>query len=742
MHAQIAKTMLRTIDGVSRAAVLDGYSSRTAQVREFGRFNLIYGWNASGKTTLSRVFGLLEAASSSRLPTGAYARFGIEGGILDTRTEADRNRLHVRVFNRDFIEDNLNDHHTAAPALLIVGSDSIRLSNRIAQLGKRREQVAGIFRAARDCEEKMRKAREKAATDLATDCGTALGVRAFRSPDLKKFIASIAGKECEYLLDADALETAIAAARNQEQFAYLPNPLMRPPSQLPVAADFADLLRKTPKQSALRRLSENRELSNWVRDGLRFHEHGTNCAFCGSDASGALEEYAKHFSDEYQRQYAAITTAIQGLEKPQAAPALPHEKDWTPALRERLKDASEAMQDWYESEQLVRQAWRDQLQKKLGSMEVEMVVLDTAADRLERLQSVAAELNALVGEHNEACKELSTNRTKAAEMVKLHYAARYVLDAEAAEQEVKLTEAIKHLDRVKGIGKRIGEGLSKAKDALQKGSVAATEINGLLRKILGSRVSVEQAEEGHLRFMRSGELASNLSDGERTAVSLAYFLVTLKQNGQALAETIVFIDDPICSLDANHIYDVAYLLLRQLGDCKQFFISTHNSEFFNTVKQEWTDRGKFKKAHEGYLMHRKDEKRSELIVLPPYLAKFRSDYHYVFHCLSQIRHSNSPDIDAYTQTPNLLRRFLEMYLGFRVPASGSFQGKLSILIDDGEACDAIARFADEGSHSQSTLRMLEYSDFPAMARGMVVRVLDALKQKDERHYAALVEATG
>lgn len=734
--------MLKTIDEVRGAAVLDGYSSRTANVHDFDRFNLIYGWNASGKTTLSRIFGLLEAAGSSRLPIGSYARFGMEGGTLDTRIDADRSRIHVRVFNRDFIEDNLNEHHTAAPSLLVVGSDNIRLSNRIAQLRKRREKVADSFRVARSSEEKMRKAREKCATDLATECGTALGIRAFRSPDLKKLLASIGGKEREYLLDPNELEAAITAARRQDQYAPLSNPLIRPPSQLPMAADFAELLRKTPKQSALRRLSQNRELSNWIREGLRFHEHGTNCAFCGSDASRALEEYAKHFSGEYQSQRTAITTAIQTLEKPAALPALPHEKDWTPELRERVKSATKALQDWYDTEQSVREAWRHQLLTKLESMEVEIVVVDTSTNRLDMLQALVAELNALANEHNEACKASSTNRTKAAERVKLHYAARYAIDPDAADQEAKLVEATRHLDRVKRVGERIVEKLSKAKDALQKGSVAATEINVLLRKILVSRVSVEQAEEGHLRFMRGGGIASNLSDGERTAVSLAYFLVSLRQNGRVLTDTVAFIDDPICSLDANHIYDVAYLLLRQLNDCKQVFISTHNSEFFNTIKQEWTERGKFKKEHAGYLMHRKNEKTSELLVLPTYLAKFRSDYHYVFHCLSQILHSDNQNIEAYTQAPNLLRRFLEMYLGFRVPTSAGFQGKLSILIEDGEVCNAIARFVDEGSHSQSTLRMLEYSDFPAMARGMIVRVLDALQQKDERHYVALVEATG
>lgn len=735
--------MLKTIDGVSRAAVLDGYSSKSVQLPDFVRFNLIYGWNASGKTTLSRVVGLLCAGGPSRLPEGAYARFGLEGGgQLDTRNKDDRGKFHVRVFNRDFIEDNLSDQHTSAPALFLVGSENIRLSNRIAQLNGRRDRVADIYRGARKAHEEATKVIDKTATDLATACGTALGVRAFRNPDLKRLAAQISGKEQAHLLDDAELETAIAAARNQDTFAYLPSPLLRLPSRLPEAQDFADLLRKTPKQSALERLANNRDLSNWIRDGLRFHEHGANCAFCGNDASKALEEYAKHFSDEYQRQYAAITSAIQNLERPESVPGIPHEKDWVPSVRERVKTVEEEMRRWYESEREVRQGWCNQLRQKLGSMEVEIEVLQLGDGRLSGLAAISDEFNILVAEHNTACKEVAAVRQMAADKVKSHYAASYLLDPDAIEQTRNLAQADKHQRRVADVGQRVRETLNIAQQELQRSSVAAKEINGLLQKILGTRVSVEQAEDGKLRFMRSGQLATNLSDGERTAVSLAYFLVSLKQNGQSLSDTIVFIDDPICSLDANHIFDVAYLLLKQCSSCKQLFLSTHNSEFFNAVKQEWAGGPKFKKDHAGYLMHRHSETRSELVALPPHLTKFRSDYHYVFHCLSRIRSSTSQDTDSYMHCPNLIRRFLEMYLGFRIPASGSFQQKLYLLIDDEEARAAIGRFADEGSHSQSTLRMLQYSDFPAMAREMVDRVLNALEEKDEQHYNALVEATG
>lgn len=232
-----------------------------------------------------------------------------------------------------------------------------------------------------------------------------------------------------------------------------------------------------------------------------------------------------------------------------------------------------------------------------------------------------------------------------------------------------------------------------------------------------------------------------MSDGERTAISLAYFLVSLGQNGQRIEDLVVFVDDPICSLDANHIYDVAHLILVRLKGCRQLFVSTHNSEFFNTIKQDWTDGGKFRKKHAGFLVHRDVGGPSQLCKLPEHLARFRSDYHHVFYCLRQALRSTSQDVDEYLNCPNLLRRLLEMYLGFRRPSHKSFQAKLDILFDDEAERAAVAKYVNDGSHSASTLRLLEFSNFPATSKNMVERVLRAMERVDPDHYNVLVEQT-
>ncbi|MFP5248539.1 MAG: AAA family ATPase [Acidobacteriota bacterium] len=732
--------MFRRIESIESAAVWSGFDGRMSPAPDFDRYNLIYGWNASGKTTLSRVFGLFNGSSATRLPASARVRASVGQDVLDSAKEQDRSQTPVRIFNRDFIDDNLQrDGYTEAPALFIVGHENIRLSNRIASLMRRRERLAAMYRAVQKMQNEANGAREKAATDLARDCGNLLGIRGFRAPDLKGLAQRLANP-VENLLDDTTLQVSVAQARDQSEFAPFRSwPTVAKPSS-PGIDEIAQLLKETPQQNAINRLTDDHALSEWVRNGLRFHEHTAMCAFCGGDAAQALAAYAKHFSDEYRRQHAAIENAIGRLEQPWVLPRFPHEKEWVPDVWAKTKEALGRLEALDARESGIRSKWAQLLRQKLANMEA-MLFVEPIDDRAPTLEAILADLQQAKDEHGRACDELAATRRGAADKVKAHFAARYLVDPGATEASATLNQASAALDRVQRVGQKITSQSGAAQAELQRSSVAANQINDLLNRLLGPRISVEQAQDKRIRFIRDGQPATNMSDGERTAIALAYFLVSLGRDGQRLEDQIIFIDDPICSLDANHIYDVAYLLMTSLTACRQLFISTHNSEFFNTIKQEWTDRGKFKREHVAFLIHRDGDGVSQLLGLPAHLAKFRSDYHHVFYCLRRFQASTSPDVDAYLGCPNLLRRFLEMYLGFRKPTAKGYLTKLDILFGDESERGAVARYVDEGSHSASTLRLLEHSDFPALSRGMVERVMRALERVDPDHYGVLIAET-
>lgn len=749
--------MLQRIESIENAAVWSGYDPKIIGTPDFKRYNLIYGWNASGKTTLSRVVALFGDNVVSRLPSDVQVHIIDGDKVLDSAKAEDRRHLPVRVFNRDFIDDNLQKtDYTQAPALFMVGQENIRLANRIESLNRRRERVAVMHRAIETEQGIARSILDNLATDLARECGSLLGIRDFRAPNIKTPAQDLLNP-VEHMLDESELQAAVSQARDQSEFEpFRGFPAVTLPAPLDID-EIAELLRQTPQQNAIERLTDNPELSAWVRSGLRFHDHTTNCAFCGGDAAPALEEYAKHFSDEYQRQYAAIQALIKRLEDQPALPSFRHENDWVPSVRTKVKEVLERLYRWYAQDSEQRASSVALLRTKLTNMNtavsVELPVepladlsVDLSAASVGQqspaLETILADLERGRIEHDRACDALAQTRKQAADTVKSHFVARFLLDLDANAASEVVSDAGKVSERALRASEKLGQQLAVAQAELQRSSVAVAKINELLARLLGSRISVEQAQDKRIRFIRDGKLAVNMSEGERTAISLAYFIVSLSQNEMQLDDAVVFIDDPICSLDANHIYDVAFLLITSLKVCQQLFISTHNSEFFNIIKHDWSDKpGRFKNDHAAFLIQREHDGKSQLLKLPDHLAKFRSDYHHVFYCLRKIQTSHSGDIEAYISCPNLLRRFLEMYLGFRRPTPESYVNKLDILFCNAAERLAVAKYVDEGSHSASTLRLFEFSDFPATSREMIGRVMQALQRVDRDHYVVLVKET-
>jgi len=98
---------------------------------EFGRYNLIYGWNGSGKTTISRLLRSLEARTA---PTTGQVTLGVDG--RDVRgDEFAQVILPVRVFNRDFIEESVFPRESDdLPPIFVLGKESVERQKDIDRL--------------------------------------------------------------------------------------------------------------------------------------------------------------------------------------------------------------------------------------------------------------------------------------------------------------------------------------------------------------------------------------------------------------------------------------------------------------------------------------------------------------------------------------------------------------------------------------------------------------------------------
>ena len=102
-----------------------------ANLQPFGRFNLIYGWNGSGKTTISSLFHHLQTHSAV---AEGDVEFEIDGAKVSGRDLETAPLPSVRVFNRDFIASTILAAGGRMDAIYYFGEDSVEKQKQVEKL--------------------------------------------------------------------------------------------------------------------------------------------------------------------------------------------------------------------------------------------------------------------------------------------------------------------------------------------------------------------------------------------------------------------------------------------------------------------------------------------------------------------------------------------------------------------------------------------------------------------------------
>ena len=129
--------MIKSIQRLKQFGIFDNYTNTNA--KDFGRYNLFYGWNGSGKSTLSNLFRCIENKTfSEKFPSSEFT-VDIEAGATITQANVADSDLNVYTFNHDFIDENIS-WDNVVKSILLVDKEKIEEREKLEQL--KREQKA------------------------------------------------------------------------------------------------------------------------------------------------------------------------------------------------------------------------------------------------------------------------------------------------------------------------------------------------------------------------------------------------------------------------------------------------------------------------------------------------------------------------------------------------------------------------------------------------------------------------
>ena len=132
---------------------------KTEQVaKPFNTYNLIYGWNGSGKTTLARLLRCLETKSNHIEFKDAFFSIDLsDNGKVESKNY--NHNLDIRVFNQDFIAENLNLFDAQTKPIIFISKEKVdekkELDKQKTDLKDKQKEIARIEKDKDDLDKKV-----------------------------------------------------------------------------------------------------------------------------------------------------------------------------------------------------------------------------------------------------------------------------------------------------------------------------------------------------------------------------------------------------------------------------------------------------------------------------------------------------------------------------------------------------------------------------------------------------------
>ncbi|ERS04657.1 hypothetical protein Q672_14085 [Marinobacter sp. EVN1] len=768
-------------------------------VAEFRKINILYGRNYSGKTTLSRIFRALETGSVSEKYSSPEFQLSFNGGTNATQNSLNSHGQVVRVFNEDFVRDNLHfivDDEQAINSFAILGEDNAKLEEEIekheAELGSE-EDKSGLLGDLLGAEDEFKKAK-KSHGDKSTELETKLRDKAnkagsgikhnksfgdanYNVPKIKADIATVTRDTYSPLTDEQV-----------DQF----HDLLReePKPEIPESSSFnlqysaivskaKDLIEKKIQASdPIQELLNDAALATWVRTGREHHQGKRDkCAFCGSDLPKDLwEKLDKHFNQESEELRQALDNLLGSIERERSRlPSLLKIKNSDfysnftmdlDSLSEQLSAKSAAYCESLDS-------IKEQAEKRKNEIFTPLT-FDEPESVEDSLNSVRDSFEQLRKKSNEFTASLSEDQSEARASLRLHEVHTFVNDIKYEEECTAIDVLNKAMEKAEEAKNSVKEKLdtkrakiSELKAQLKDESKGADRVNDYLNNFFGHQsLSLRAIEENpgdtssgyRFEVTRNGKQAFHLSEGECSLIAFCYFMAKLDDIETKGNQPIIWIDDPISSLDANHIFFVYSLINAEIvtpekyedGEeekerdrFKQLFISTHNLDFLKYLKRL---PGAMNKNKSQFLIITRTNQTSNITLMPRYLKDYVTEFNFLFHQIYKCAHAqieSDENHDCYYNFGNNARKFLEAFLYYKYPNAVEKDDKLTRFFgDDALAASLTDRINNEFSHLAGVFeRSVLPIDVPEM-KTTANFILRKIKEKDPDQYAALLQSIG
>ena len=776
--------MITQISKLKNFGIFYDFSWNSKTIPNFTQFNLIYGWNKSGKTTLSRIFVACEKKTTN---FKQYPKDDETKGEFKIKTNDNSIISHsnlqngiglVKVFNKDFIENNISfDPSNPSNPIVYISEEDIQSKKRLEQLKADKSILETTYNNSRIEAKAKEEIKNKFLIGLGREIANVLFDKTYNKIKAEQKINQIGvdnfsdkilseedKKKYEEISKSEKKEPQNLLKNYLISFSINEENITNPKELFDIVQK---LLNKTVVSETIDRLKDDQALNSWVQQGFELHKEKTEkekCLFCQKQLDvDFLDFLSKHFSKDYnilQKTIFNLKNEILKIKIDKDSMSLDGiENNLYPDLKNSFLEQRENL----EKDIIIINSWLDtlisQLDKKYKSPLAVISNPEKSENNLDSYNQIIDELNIILAKHNDKIKNHQQEKERAGEKLELHSIAFALSQEDYKKLENDFKEAIAKQKEALRAVKKNDTNISELEKKTSNIGEAIQKINKHLESFFGRKeilLELDNLKKGYI-IKRNGKTAHNLSEGEKTAVAFSYFIVKTEEKGSRIKESIIFIDDPISSFDSNFIYHCFSLIKNYFKGAEQLIVSTHNFEFFNLFKYWFKQKNEKVEIYNKKISNSKDKKLkpcnffrientiennkrcASIALLDKTLEKFRSEYHFLFSRLNQFMDTNMPDYADFYTIGNIARRFLEIYINFKIPTTGDLKSKVVQLntstVSNTEK-DKVYKLIQEFSHGSDPVSAIEHKDKNEIQNAITI-LMKMVRESDERHFEFL-----
>ncbi|WP_075809225.1 AAA family ATPase [Paraclostridium sordellii] len=770
--------MIKNINYIKKLGIYKDYNN-TGYLDDFKKFNLFYGWNGCGKSTLAKLFRTLEKKSCASLHQNAEFSIEMMDGSKVTNNTLDNFNDKVFIYNQDFIKENI-DWDGTAKSILILSRESIEKTKSLNEFkdslyGDKSKDIKGLYNKKSENEKKIDEIDNKLEKNLSNIAS-----------DIKEKFIDLNSKEKYYIFyDKKKLKNLIQQHRellcsmslyiNYDEKRNLEDIIKSGEKERiqinlnkieidkieSILNKINNVLNTTVTAKVIDRLKPNKEISVWVENGLKLHKNLnlSHCEFCGSELDNKrIDDLEQHFNDELR----VLKSSIEDIKRNIESNLISEEKyriDCTELYLEEREKVEEINQFILTKIHELNDKYKGLISlleyKKDSPFEKIPMDIPNIKEDINAINNKHIELEDIVAKHNEQVNNINNTIKNALKKLEIFYAQKSLMDRNYFTDERLLGQlketSIIYKNNIESLEKE----MKSIESELSNEVVAAEDFNKKLSLFLGHdeiKLKFNNDIKGYeiIRYP-SEDIAKNLSEGEKTAISFIYYITKLTENGNKIEDSILVIDDPISSFDSNKLFNSYAYLKLECEKSKQLFILTHNYNYFKLVRG-WIKNKKIKnskgKHQPNFNIYKIEPKimnntREGFIHNGGNMLNQTTEYDYIFGQVYNYYINGIQEEEIYA-CGNICRKLVESFLSFKFPSQRSNLEQLLEQAFKGENSitkDSIYRFINMYSH-KLTIEVDDELDDDILiseSSNIINEIIEMIKRLDSNHYESMVK---